>query len=43
MTELKFSELGLTKPILRALTEHNYETPTPIQEQPSVILLLAMT
>lgn len=33
MTELKFSELGLTKPILRALTERNYETPTPIQEQ----------
>ncbi len=39
MTELKFSELGLTKPIQRALTERNYVTPTPIQAQAIPLLL----
>jgi ATP-dependent RNA helicase RhlE len=39
--ELKsFNEFGLAAPILRALTEENYVTPTPIQAQ-TIPLLLA--
>ena len=30
---MKFEALGLTRPILEALAEQGYETPTPIQEQ----------
>ena len=30
---MKFEALGLTRPILEALGEQGYETPTPIQEQ----------
>ena len=30
---MKFEALGLTRPILKALGEQGYETPTPIQEQ----------
>ncbi|MEJ5211823.1 MAG: DEAD/DEAH box helicase [Burkholderiales bacterium] len=30
---MHFSELGLAEPIVRAVTEHGYTTPTPIQRQ----------
>ncbi|MCC7285158.1 MAG: hypothetical protein IT503_03160, partial [Burkholderiaceae bacterium] len=30
---MNFSELGLAEPILRAVREQGYETPTPIQRQ----------
>ena len=30
---MKFQELNIVKPILKALTEKEYETPTPIQEK----------
>ena len=30
---MSFKDLGLIDPILRALTEEGYETPSPIQEQ----------
>jgi ATP-dependent RNA helicase RhlE len=30
---MKFTDLGLAEPILRAVREHGYETPTPIQAQ----------
>lgn len=30
---MKFSELGLSDAIMRAVTEHGYDTPTPIQAQ----------
>jgi len=30
---IKFSELGLSEPILKAITEEGYEIPTPIQAQ----------
>jgi ATP-dependent RNA helicase RhlE len=30
---MKFSELGLAEPLLRAVHEHGYDTPTPIQAQ----------
>lgn len=36
---MTFKELQLIKPILRALTEKGYTTPTPIQEQSIPILL----
>ena len=29
----KFTDLGLSAPLLKALSEHGYETPTPIQAQ----------
>ncbi len=29
----QFNQLGLSEPILRAVTEQNYQTPTPIQQQ----------
>ncbi len=32
-TNIKFSDLGLAAPILRAVTEEGYEVPTPIQAQ----------
>ncbi len=30
---MKFTELGLSKPILRAVADHGYDTPSPIQAQ----------
>ena len=30
---MKFTELGLAEPLLRAVREQRYETPTPIQAQ----------
>ena len=30
---MKFSDLGLAEPLLRAVHEHGYDTPTPIQAQ----------
>jgi len=30
---MKFDELGLAEPLLRAVQEHGYDTPTPIQAQ----------
>ena len=39
MTATNFSELALCEPILRALKDAGYETPTPIQQQ-SIPLLL---
>jgi len=36
---MKFSELGIIEPILRAVEEKGYETPSPIQEQSIPILL----
>ncbi len=35
----KFSELGLAEPVLKALAEEGYETPTPIQAQAIPVLL----
>ncbi len=39
MNELKFSKLGLTGQLLRALTDAGYETPTPIQAEAIPLLL----
>jgi ATP-dependent RNA helicase RhlE len=36
---MKFTELQLIDPILRALTDEGYETPTPIQQQAIPIVL----
>jgi superfamily II DNA/RNA helicase len=36
-----FAEFGLTEPILRALTEEGYVTPTPIQDQTIPLVLAA--
>jgi ATP-dependent RNA helicase RhlE len=33
VTQIKFSELGLTEPLLRALSAQNYTRPTSIQSQ----------
>src|ERR1043166_10140837 len=33
MTLTSFTDFGLTEPILRALAQENYVTPTPIQTQ----------
>jgi len=30
---MKFESLGLSTPILKAVTEKGYETPTPIQDK----------
>ena len=30
---MKFTDLGLAEPLVRAVTEHGYDTPTPIQAQ----------
>ena len=30
---MNFTDLGLAEPLLRAVREHGYETPTPIQVQ----------
>ena len=38
-TEIKFSDLGLSAPILKTLEEIGYETPSPIQEQAIPVLL----
>ena len=38
-TEIKFSDLGLSAPILKTLTEIGYETPSPIQEKAIPVLL----
>ncbi|MBR0574650.1 MULTISPECIES: DEAD/DEAH box helicase [Pasteurellaceae] len=37
---IQFNQLGLSAPILKAVTEQGYETPTPIQQQsiPAVLL-----
>ena len=34
-----FNDFGLAEPILRALTEEKYETPTPIQAQTIPVVL----
>ncbi len=39
MTLPRFSELGLAEPLLRALSNENYTTPTPIQAQAIPLLL----
>lgn len=36
---MKFIEIGLSEPLLKAITEMGYETPTPIQEQGIPLLL----
>ncbi|MES2772455.1 MAG: DEAD/DEAH box helicase [Pseudomonadota bacterium] len=36
---MKFTELGLAPEILRAIAEHGYETPTPIQAQAIPVVL----
>jgi len=36
---MKFSDLGLAEPLLRAVHEHGYDTPTPIQAQAIPIVL----
>ncbi len=36
----QFNQLGLSDPILKAVTEQGYETPTPIQEQSIPAILL---
>ncbi len=38
-TEIKFSDLGLSAPILKTLIEIGYETPSPIQERAIPVLL----
>lgn len=38
-TEIKFSDLGLSAPILKTLEEIGYETPSPIQEKAIPVLL----
>ena len=35
----KFEELGLTAPLLKALNDLSFETPTPVQEQAIPALL----
>jgi ATP-dependent RNA helicase RhlE len=39
VTETTFTELGLTEPLLRALKDADYETPTPIQAKAIPMLL----
>ena len=36
---MSFNDLGLSKPILRAIDEQGYTTPTPIQKQAIPIVL----
>ena len=36
---MKFDDLGLAEPLLRAVHEHGYDTPTPIQLQASPLVL----
>lgn len=36
---MKFNDLGLSDPILRAVTEQGYDTPTPIQQKATPIIL----
>ncbi len=36
---MKFSDLGLAEPLLRAVHEHGYDTPTPIQAQAIPVVL----
>ena len=36
---MKFDELGLAEPLLRAVHEHGYDTPTPIQAQAIPVVL----
>jgi ATP-dependent RNA helicase RhlE len=36
---MKFTELQLIEPILKALTDEGYTTPTPIQQQAIPIVL----
>lgn len=36
---MNFSDLNLIEPILRALTDEGYTSPTPIQEQSIPIIL----
>ncbi len=36
---MKFSDLGLAEPLLRAVHEHGYDTPTPIQAQAIPLIL----
>jgi ATP-dependent RNA helicase RhlE len=36
---MKFADLGLAEPLLRAVHEHGYDTPTPIQAQAIPIVL----
>ncbi len=39
MNDLRFPDLGLAEPILQALSDKNYVTPTPIQRQAIPLLL----
>ncbi len=39
MSTIKFSDLGLSEPVLRALTECGYSTPTPVQEESIPIVM----
>jgi len=36
---MNFSDLGLAEPLLRAVTEYGYTTPTPIQAQAIPVVL----
>ncbi len=36
---MTFKQLGVSEPILQALVEHNYETPTPIQQKAIPVVL----
>ena len=36
---MKFDDLGLAEPLLRAVHEHGYDTPTPIQAQAIPVVL----
>lgn len=37
---MTFNELNIAEPVLRALGEKGYETPTPIQEQAIPVLMV---
>jgi ATP-dependent RNA helicase RhlE len=39
MSDIKFTDLGLVEPLLRAVTETGYTTPTPIQAQAIPLVL----
>jgi ATP-dependent RNA helicase RhlE len=39
VTQLSFSELGVSEPLCRALAAENYTTPTPIQTRAIPLLL----
>ena len=37
--KMSFKKLGLSEPLLKAVKEQGYETPTPIQEQAIPVIL----